>query len=236
MLATSELGKTYSGERWAVRRLSIVVPNGRLVVLLGANGAGKSTTINCFLDFIRPTEGTAAVDDVVVAADPLEAKRKVAFLAETLAVYPSLTGAQNLVFFAGLGSPRRLSDGDATELLGRMGLPAHAMRTAVREYSKGMRQKLGLAIALARGARNIILDEPTTGLDPVSARELLASLRRLCNEGAAVLMSTHDVFRAASDADHVYVMKDGEVIAEFAAGQISGSSMEAEYLRIMGGS
>ena len=234
MLATTGLGKAYFRDRWAVRHLDLVVPNSKLVMLLGANGAGKSTTINCFLDFIRPTEGTASVDAYIVAAAPLSAKRNVAFLAETLAVYPSLTGLQNLVFFAGLGSITRLARRDASSLLDRMGLPTRARQRPVREYSKGMRQKLGLAIALARGASNIILDEPTTGLDPVSARELLSNLRQLTNDGAAVLMSTHDVFRAASDADHIYVMREGSTIAEFGPEEIPRLDMEAEYVRIMG--
>lgn len=235
MLAATRLGKAFARDRWAVRHLDLVVPNGKIVMLLGANGAGKSTTINCFLDFIRPTEGTASVDEHIVSAAPLKAKQNLAFLAETLAVYPSLTGIQNLVFFAGLGSSTRLRLPESSALLERMGLQGHAMHRPVREYSKGMRQKLGLAIALARRAGNIILDEPTTGLDPISARELLANLRCLCNEGAAVLMSTHDVFRAASDADHIYVMRTGNLIAEFDGAQIAGLDMEAEYVRIVGG-
>lgn len=234
MLKAADLGKSFSADQWAVRHLNITVPNGKLVMLLGANGAGKSTTINCFLDFLRPTEGAVLVDDIVVEKDPLSAKRNLAFLAETLAVYPSLSGLQNLVFFAGLGGLRRLPGNEAEALLTRMGLPATAVRRPVREYSKGMRQKLGLAIAMARGATNIILDEPTTGLDPLSARELLANLRKLCDEGAAVLMSTHDVFRAASDADHVYVMKEGGLLAEYAAADMQGVQMEAEYVRIIG--
>ncbi|MDB4913774.1 MAG: transporter related protein [Gemmatimonadetes bacterium] len=234
MLATTRLGKAYARDRWAVRHLDLIVPNGKLVMLLGANGAGKSTTINCFFDFIRPTEGTASVDEHIVATAPLDAKRNLAFLAETLAVYPSLTGIQNLTFFAGLGSSTHLKEAESAALLERMGLPGHAMHRPVREYSKGMRQKLGLGIALARRASNIILDEPTTGLDPVSARELLANLRCLCNEGAAVLMSTHDVFRAASDADHIYVMRTGELVAEFEGQQIAGLDVEAEYVRIAG--
>src|SRR4051812_10297889 len=116
MLTTTRLGKTYSGERWAVRNLDLTVNDGTLVMLLGANGAGKSTTINCFLDFIKPTEGFASVDGITVHTNPLPAKRNLAFLAETLAVYPSLTGIQNLTFFAGLGSSTRLTRNDARML------------------------------------------------------------------------------------------------------------------------
>ena len=234
MLATTDLGKAYAGDRWAVRHLNLIVPDGKLVMLLGANGAGKSTTINCFLDFIRPTEGSTSVDAHRVSVNPIAAKQNLAFLAETLAVYPSLTGLENLMFFAGLGSTVRLTRAEASALLDQMGLPSHATRRPVREYSKGMRQKLGLAIALGRGAGNIILDEPTTGLDPVSARELLTNLRVLRDKGVAVLMSTHDVFRAA-DADHIHVMREGTVIAEFTGEQATRLDVEAEYVRIMGG-
>ena len=233
MMAANDLGKLFTSDRWAVRHLNLVVPDGTLVMLLGANGAGKSTTINCFLDFIRATEGSVKVDEHVVSVAPLHAKQNLAYLAETLSIYPSLTGVQNLVFFAGLGSSDRLGRREAAALLARMGLPATAMDRPVREYSKGMRQKLGLAIALGRRAGNIILDEPTTGLDPIAARELLANLRCLCNDGAAVLMSTHDVFRAASDADHIYVMRRGTMVAEFNSAGRASLDLEAEYVRLM---
>jgi ABC-2 type transport system ATP-binding protein len=235
VLATRDLGKSYAPERWAVRHLNVVVPDGALVMLLGANGAGKSTTINCFLDFIRPTEGVALVNELIVANAPLQAKEHLAFLAETLAVYPALTGLQNLIFFAGLGRRTPPSRAEAIALLDRMGLPRAAIGRTVREYSKGMRQKLGLAIALARGAKNIILDEPTIGLDPVSARELIAHLHQLRQDGTAILMSTHDVFRASSGADHVYVMRAGAAVAEFDVAALASVDMEREYLRVMEG-
>ena len=234
MLRTHDLGKRFApAGPWAIRHINLVVPDGALVMLLGANGAGKTTTINCCLDFIRPSEGRAMVDEIEVSVRPLEAKKRLAYLSENLAVYPTLSGLQNLVFFARLGLERALERGEAVELLTRMGLPALAVTRPVKEYSKGMRQKLGLAIAMARGAGNFLLDEPTTGLDPVSARELLETLRMLRDGGAALLLSTHDVFRAAA-ADHVYVMRAGSVIAEFARGEIAGRDLEHEYITLMG--
>lgn len=234
MLRTVDLGKRFGpASPWAIRHVNVTVPDGALVMLLGANGAGKTTTINCCLDFIRPTEGRVMVDEIDVSVSPLQARQRLAYLSENLSVYPTLSGLQNLVFFARLGRDHVLERLEAMELLGRMGLPPQAFARPVREYSKGMRQKLGLAIAMARGAGNLLLDEPTTGLDPVSARELLDTLRMLRDGGAALLLSTHDVFRATA-ADHVLVMRGGSVIAEFDRGDIAGRDLEREYVTLMG--
>ena len=232
MMGVRGLGKCFGSAQWAVKNLDLTVADGQLVMLLGANGAGKSTTINCLLDFLRPTEGRALVDGIVVAEEPLRARRQLAYLGETLGVYPSLNGTQNVVFFAGLGTSIRLTKQTAKNLLLSMGIAEDACCRPVREYSKGMRQKLGLAIALARESRNIVLDEPTSGLDPVSARQLMDRLRWLCQGGAAVLMTTHDVFRAA-DADRVCVMREGTLVATYERSQLGSMNMEREYLRVM---
>ena len=233
MLRTVDLSKSYRPGTWALRDVSLCAPGGALTMLLGANGAGKTTLINCLLDFIRPSAGRAFIDDIDVAIEPLPAKRRLAYLAETLSVYPALTGLENLRFFSGLGSRTRLSRRDAAELLDAMRLPATAHRRPVRDYSKGMRQKLGLAIALARGATNVVLDEPTTGLDPSAVRELFQVLRELRGQGQAILMTTHDVHRAALEADSACVMKEGRVVAQYAGDVLRGLDVEGEYLRIM---
>jgi ABC-2 type transport system ATP-binding protein len=213
----------------ALDAFSIVVPDGHLVALLGANGAGKSTTMRCFLDFTRPTEGQALVDGIDVAREPLRAKARLAFVPEMVAVHESLSGRQNLAFFAGLDGrtpPRR---DEAVARLVAAGLAPDAAERPVREYSKGMRQKLGLAIAAARGAHNLLLDEPTSGLDPDAAADLMTSLLALRGAGAAILMATHDVFRARDAADHIVILRRGRTIASLARAEFVGRDPERLY-------
>src|SRR5919112_611619 len=138
-------GRGEQPEPVALDAFDLLVPDGQLVALLGANGAGKSTTMRCFLDFTRPTSGQALVDGIDVAREPLRAKSRVAYVPETVAVYDSLSGRQNLAFFAALDGRPVLSGAEATERLVAAGLAPDAVDRRVREYSKGMRQKLGLA-------------------------------------------------------------------------------------------
>ena len=213
----------------ALDRFSLAVGDGQLVALLGANGAGKSTTMRCFLDFTRPTSGQALVDGIDVAREPLRAKARLAYVPETVAVYETLTGRQNLAFFAGLDGRPLPSGAECAERLRAQGLAAAAFDRPVREYSKGMRQKLGLAIAAARGARNYLLDEPTSGLDPHAAAELMASLAALRDGGAAILMATHDVFRARDVADHIVILRRGRAVASLAREELVGRDPERLY-------
>ena len=226
MLEARALTKCYGDGAPALDRFSLLVPDGAIVALLGANGAGKSTTMRCFLDFTRPTCGHALVDGIDVAREPLRAKARLAYVPETVAVYDSLSGRQNLVFFAALDGRPLLARDEAAARLVDAGLPPDAVDRRVREYSKGMRQKLGLAIARARGARNFLLDEPTSGLDPDAAAELMASLVALRAEGAAILMATHDVFRAREVADRIVILRRGRMVASLGRDEFASTRVE----------
>jgi ABC-2 type transport system ATP-binding protein len=203
----------------ALGGVDLVVEPGTTVALLGRNGAGKTTAIGCFVDLVRPDRGSAEVDGVVVADRPLVARRALAYLPEHVALYPALTGRENVRFFAGLAG-RRCSARDAAEALARFDLPPAAVDRPQRTYSKGMRQRVGLAIAVAGGARNLILDEPTSGLDPAAAHELMALLRAISREGTAVLASSHDLAHAARHADSLVCLRDGVVVAATRASAI----------------
>ena len=233
MLEARRLTKRYDaappGAPPALDGFSLLVPDGTLVALLGGNGAGKSTTMRCFLDFTRPTGGQALVDGIEVAREPLRAKARLAYVPETVAAYESLSGRQNLAFFAALDGRPALAREEATARLVAAGLPADAVDRRVREYSKGMRQKLGLAIAAARGARNFLLDEPTSGLDPYATAELVASLDALRTGGAAILMATHDVFRARDAADRIVILRRGRAVASLARADFAGCDPERLY-------
>ena len=215
MLRALGLTKRYpAAPRAALDSLDLDVRDGEILFLLGANGAGKTTTLNCFLDFTTPTSGRAEVDGIVVADRPIDAKRRLAFLSENVAAYGTLTARQNLRFFARLGGHEpELSDTAADDALAHVGLPPAAFDRPTRELSKGMRQKLGLAVALARQTPNLLLDEPTSGLDPAAADDFMALLAALRRDGRAILMSTHDVFRARDFADRVAFLRSGRLVA-----------------------
>jgi ABC-2 type transport system ATP-binding protein len=232
MLKAVDLSKRFD-DAWALQGLSLEIGAGEIQCLLGANGAGKTTTINLFLGFLEPTSGAAYVNGREVARNAQAARADLAYVPEQVNLYPTLTGLENLVYFTRLAGRKAIDRGLLMHLLARVGLDRRAADIRIERYSKGMRQKVGLAIALAKGARALLLDEPLSGLDPKAANEFCALLRRLANEGAAVLMATHDLFRAREVATHVGIMKSGRLIARVAAPEVSHVQLEALYLDYM---
>ncbi|MFP4623189.1 MAG: ABC transporter ATP-binding protein [Gemmatimonadota bacterium] len=235
MLEAKDLTKRYEDGLLALDHLNLRVADGELFCLLGANGAGKTTTINLFLDFIRPTEGAAEVDAVPVEREPLEAKRRLAYVSENVMLYGSFTARQNLEFFARLAGQEPGSREEYHMILRRVGLPEKAFEQQVKRFSKGMRQKVGIAIAIVKDAPNVLLDEPTSGLDPKSAAELMALLEELRDEGRAILMSTHDIFRAKEHADRIGIMKEGRLVMVRTRSQLEEEDLERLYLEYMEG-
>lgn len=229
MLNLEHLQKSYGG-RPSVADLSLRVAPGEVYALLGPNGAGKTTTIHCILGFVEPDGGRIAVGDVDARVDREGARQLLAYIPEQVSLYESFSGLENLRYFSELCG-RRLGEGELAELLERAGLPAadHARRVA--EYSKGMRQKVGIAVALARQARLLLLDEPTSGLDPSAANEFGHLLRELAAGGVAVLMATHDLFRARQDASRVGILESGLLVRELEGSEIRDQDLEAAYLQ-----
>lgn len=217
----------------ALDALDLAVGPGEVVCLLGANGAGKTTTMNLFLGFLEPSAGEALVLGRPVTADPAAARAVLGYVAEVVSLYPSLTGTENLAFFHGLSGAPVLSDATRDALLSALDFPLAAIDRRVGTYSKGMRQKLGLAIAVAKGARAILLDEPLSGLDPKAANDLVAVLRRVAADGVALLISTHDIFRAKEVADWVVIMAHGQAVDRRRAGGLSAAELERVYLEHM---
>ena len=220
------------GEVVALDRLDLRVAAGETVCLLGANGAGKTTTINLFLGFLEPSAGTALVDGIEVAREPAAARRRLGYVAEVVALYPTLTGAENLDFFAQLAG-ERVNPDVRDAILARLRFPASAIDLPAGSYSKGMRQKLGLAIALMKQASAILLDEPLSGLDPAAANDLVAVLRETAGGGTALLISTHDIFRAKDVATRIGIMRHGQLLAMIDPATLSASELEAIYLTHM---
>ena len=228
MIRVERLVKRYGG-RAAVDGVSLAVEPGEVYALLGPNGAGKSTTLACLLGFVVPDAGRALVGAVDVAADPAAARRRLAYVPEQVSLYDDFTGVENLAYLAELAG-RRLAPGELRALLAEVGLPPEAHGRRVGGYSKGMRQKVGLAIALAKGAEALLLDEPTSGLDPSASHEFSQALARLRAGGVAVLMATHDLFRAREDAVRIGILAGGRLVAEFAAADVGHDAIERRYL------
>jgi ABC-2 type transport system ATP-binding protein len=229
MLKADNLGRRF-GDTWALRALDLEVAPGEIQCLLGANGAGKTTTINLFLGFLEPSCGAAFVNGTEVARDPRAARAQLAYVPEQVSLYPTLTGIENLDYFTKLAGK---ATGDASRLealLDRVELARTAAHSPIERYSKGMRQKVGLAIALAKDARALLLDEPLSGLDPQAANEFCALLQKLASAGVAVLMATHDLFRAKEIATRIGIMKAGRLLDNLAATEVSGSQLERIYL------
>ena len=233
MLQAVNLTKRYEDGLLALDQLNLSVPPGELFCLLGANGAGKTTTINLFLNFIEPTSGQALVEGLDSAVQPLEAKKHIAYVSENVMLYENFTARQNLEFFGTLGGRAGLTRDDCYAALRRVGLQEKAWEQRLKYFSKGMRQKLGIAIAILKDARNIVLDEPTSGLDPKAGAEFMALLRELRGEGRAIFMSTHDIFRAKEEADRLGIMKDGRLVSVLTRAELAAENLEQLYIQYM---
>ncbi|MFX0135731.1 MAG: ABC transporter ATP-binding protein [Candidatus Hodarchaeota archaeon] len=230
MLETIDLTKRYDNGVLAVNQLNLKVNKGEVYTMLGANGAGKTTTVNLIFNFTPPTSGTAFVNGIDVDKDPLSAKKHLAFVSENVMLYGNFTAIQNLDFFSKLGGKKDYSKNDYCDILKRVGLPEESFRRRLKTFSKGMRQKCGIAIAIAKDADCIVLDEPTSGLDPKSGREFLNILDELRKEGKAILMTTHDIFRAKEIADRVGVMMQGNLVKEMDRKEIKKANLEEIYM------
>lgn len=188
--------------------VSFCVHWGETVALLGENGAGKTTLLSLCLGFLRPAAGTVRV----VGENPWLASKalrsQTAYVPEVARIYPHLTGAEVIAFFGCL-SGRTPAEEISRAFLADVRFPLEALERPTGSYSKGMRQKLTLALGLLKGARVFILDEPTSGLDPTARRDLAAALLRLSSDGCALLVATHDLESAREARARVLTLESG---------------------------
>lgn len=231
MITTNNLTKEYGG-LIALDHLNLNVKEGEIYCLLGANGAGKTTTINLLLGFIEPTSGSAFINQLNVQENSKATKQFLAYIPENLMLYPSLTAVENLDYFSGIAG-KKLSTSILKDFLEEAGLQPEAFDKRISTFSKGMRQKVGIAIALAKDAKVLLLDEPTSGLDPQASNEFGMLLQKLRKKGVATLMATHDLFRAKEVGTHVGIMKDGQLKQEFIVENITLNELELFYLKTM---
>ncbi|MEW6200612.1 MAG: ABC transporter ATP-binding protein [bacterium] len=231
MLSIKNLSKRYENGVLAVDNLNLEVKTGEIFCMLGANGAGKTTTLMLVLGFTEPTGGTVEICGIDVTKDPLGAKKHVAFVSENVQLYGNFTARQNLDFFTRLANITNKTDEDYKQVLNRVGLATEAHTRRVKGFSKGMRQRLGIAIAIMKNAEVILLDEPTSGLDPKGGQEFLRLLDQLRHDGKAILMTTHDIFRAREIADRVGIMSAGQLLRVIGRQEMEKENLEALYLQ-----
>ncbi len=232
MLQTHALSKQFGATR-ALQNVSLRVDPGEIYCLLGANGAGKTTLVNIFLNFVEPSEGQALVDGLDVMRESHATKQRLAYIPEQVMLYGALSGLENLRYFAALATGRKAPRDELLGLLTQVGLDATAAERRVTTYSKGMRQKVGIAIALAKNARALLLDEPTSGLDPKAAAEFSQLLRDARDRGVAVLTTTHDLFHAKQTGTRIGIMRQGQLVEQLYSHELSHADLEALYLEHM---
>ena len=213
IIETKGLTKTY-GEKTAVDHLDLSNYRGEVFGLLGPNGAGKTTTTLMLTGLTEPTEGTAFIDGLDCIRCPMEVKKIVGYMPDNVGFYGDMTGRENLRFTASLnGLPRDLAEERIDALLEKTGL-AYAGDQRVGTYSRGMRQRLGVADVLMKDPKVIIMDEPTLGIDPEGMRQLLELIRELARkENRTLLISSHQLYQIQQICDRVGLFVDGRLMA-----------------------
>jgi len=227
-LQAHNLTKKY-GEHTALSNLNLSIGKGEIFCLLGQNGAGKTTTINLFLGFTDASSGEAKINDVTVKPNDTATKKFVAYIPEVVQLYGNLSGVENLDFFsclAGFNYNKEALSG----FLSKAGLQTEAHNKRLSTFSKGMRQKVGIAIALAKNADVILMDEPTSGLDPKATAEFTIICKELAADGKTIFMATHDIFNAVNVGTRIGIMKKGELVHTLNTSDITANALQQLYL------
>lgn len=228
VLQAIQLGKQYH-DTVALSSLNLSIDKGEIFCLLGQNGAGKTTTINIFLGFTPPTSGKACINGIEVRPGSNDTKKFIAYIPEVVQLYGNLTGIENIDFFSRLAGFRYTKEMLAG-FLTQAGLPVDAQTKKLGAYSKGMRQKVGIAIAVAKNAEVIIMDEPTSGLDPKATAEFTMICKKLAAAGKTIFMATHDIFNAVNLGSRIGIMKQGSLVHTFDTKQITATELQQLYL------
>jgi ABC-2 type transport system ATP-binding protein len=212
LIEAQNLVKSY-GDKMAVNNVSLEVHGGEVFGFLGPNGAGKTTTIKMIVGLLQPTSGTVKVAGYDVQTQPLLAKASSGYVPDTPNLYAKLTGRELLRFVGDLYNLNRKQAAQRSDELLRMFDLAAAADDTVDSYSHGMQQKASLASALMHDPKVLVLDEPTVGLDPKSARLIKDILRQMAERGGAVFLSTHILEIAEHMCDRIGIINKGELVA-----------------------
>jgi ABC-2 type transport system ATP-binding protein len=228
MLQAISLSKHYQSHV-ALDNLNLEVKAGEIFCLLGQNGAGKTTTINLFLGFTAASSGKALINNKEVRAGSEETRKHLAYIPEVVMLYSQLTALENLDYFSMLAGFSYDKE-SLSSFLSQCGLQESAHYKSLSCFSKGMRQKVGIAIALAKNAAVILMDEPTSGLDPKATDEFTELVKVLGAKGKSILMATHDIFNAVNIGGHIGIMRQGKLIHTLKATDINANDLQKLYL------
>jgi sodium transport system ATP-binding protein len=237
MITVNDLTKKF-GKVQAVRSVSFKAPDGQITGLLGPNGAGKSTTLRMLATLLRPDSGDALIDGESVTTHPIEVRRRMGVLSHASGLYPQLTARENIIYFAELhGIDRRAANERVVELANLLELTEFLDRKT-KGFSQGQRLKTALARALVHRPKNLILDEPTNGLDVMAVRNLRALLNRLREQGHCILFSSHVMQEVALLCDEVVVIAQGRVAAsgtvESLRAEAGETTLEDAFVKLIG--
>ena len=226
------------GKKSVLQGISLRVGPGEIVALLGHNGAGKSTTLRMLYTVLRPDSGAARIDGIDVLTDPLGARRSIGVLPHSAGIYPNLSARENIRFYGELhGLSPVVLEHRLEELVDQLGMSEFADRPA-RGFSQGQRIKVALARALVHSPRNVLLDEPTNGLDVMATRALRDLILGLKANGHCVLFSSHVMQEVAALCDEIVIIDHGRVICDGTPAGIQsrfgGNSLEEAFVRVLG--
>ena len=225
-IAISDLFVSRNGTE-VLQGVSFEVETGSVYALLGGNGAGKSTTLLTLLGFLRPDNGSAAVLGNDVTKQVNQLRQQIAYLPEAATLYPHLNAYENLEYFLDLAG-KKVAQKELDSALDEVGLQAESRARHMESYSKGMRQKVAIALAILRETPILLLDEPTSGLDPIAIDEFNLLARNLAEQGKTILMVTHDVYGACQVADRIGLLRRGELVGSFDA--TNGQKIETKLV------
>jgi len=238
LIETRALAKRF-GEVDAVRDVSFTSPDGAITGLLGPNGAGKTTTLRMIAALVAPTGGNATVDGIDCAAAPLAARGRLGVLSDARGLYARLTARENIAYYGELRGLTRAAIEAATARLAELLDLGSILERRTDGFSQGERMKVAIARALVHDPPNVLLDEPTNGLDVMTTRNLRDVIRRLRDEGKCVVFSSHVMQEVSALCDTIVIMARGAVAAQGSAGSLLAASgcanLEDAFVRLTGG-
>jgi len=219
MIVVNDIHKSFGKVR-ALRGVSFDAPDGRVTGLLGPNGAGKSTTLRVLYTVLKPDQGVATIDGVDVVSDGLAARRRIGALPHGAGLYPHLSARENIAYYAALcGLDKATIDDKVDSIIGLLEIDDFADRRT-KGFSQGQRTKVALARALVHDPQNVILDEPTNGLDVMATRSLRDLILKLKDDGRCVLFSSHVMQEVAALCDDICIIANGKVAIDGSADDI----------------
>ena len=230
MITATDLTKYYD-PMIVLDQLTFTVRPGEIYCLLGPNGSGKSTTIDLLFGFIKPVRGSATVCGFDTVTHSAEVRKHTALVSDRTALYDGLSAVEHIALFAALSGRKDLNRLDYLRLLRSVSLPEGSFDQKVGKFSKGMKHKLTMAIAILKDAPVLLVDEPAGGLDPVSTYEQGYLLAKMRKGGKTILMATHDALRAHQLADTVGVLRDGVLILQLKRPEFLHEGLKTIYLR-----